>query len=73
MLHGFHVTLEKSVRRGLMQLERFPFALCELDLDDVPAAEHWRRGFERACSRHGTRLAERPVRRFPALLERSSS
>lgn len=55
---GFRVTVEPSLTRGLKQLNRYPFAVCAVDLTDGPQANRWRRAYTSASRTCGVKLVE---------------
>jgi hypothetical protein len=55
---GFHVTVEKSAQRGLARLARHRFAVCAIDLTDVPGARTWKRHYGQAARSSDTELRD---------------
>jgi hypothetical protein len=57
---GYRVTVETSLLRGLAQLRRFPFTVCEVDLGELAYPRRWHREYAQACRARGVLLRELP-------------
>jgi hypothetical protein len=55
---GYRVTIEGSTLRGLSRLRKHPYALCALDLTEVPRAKEWKRKYGSATRSCGTELRD---------------